>query len=241
MFHKLAEELQARGELVRTLPCRQPIYSKIKILEGRDCVDRKIIAFEPEISGYSLPWADLVVRWLLNEPGKAGEDLSHQWGPTDLLAHFSPELARPGSIPLSLDLIDRSIFNKEGALDLSKRNLDIFYAKKARAFCQDEIVFPKQAIDITDLDVTPRELAKIYKTARTFYYAELTSCTIEALLCGAQVKFIPSSYLPKDPVKDYLASLEAIEFMAEGSVEKFIEVCYQRLGLKRPERVIAYA
>lgn len=237
LLHSLAEKLIEKGEEVRMSPCNLRNGSSIKIIhDPSEIRGWKTVVVEPEIMSGEQPWADLVCRWLLNVPGKAGPDKSMTWGKNDSIFHLVPQFATKTSRPLTMPMIDHSIFHNENNPNDKNRKVDVFYARKAKAFGGYEIP-DGDFFDISDENLSQEALADLFRQTRTFMTPELTACSVEALLCGAQNKFIPSKYLPVPPVDDYLAWHKAMEDNSDGDVENFIHYCYEKLGLRRESLV----
>ena len=89
--------------------------------------------------------------------------------------------------------------------------------------------------DLSEGNLTQKELAKVFRKTRKLYFAEVTALRPEAALCGAQTEFVTSSYEPVIPkgLDDPLAWHEEQERTSDSSLEHFLDVCYDRVGLKR--------
>lgn len=225
LLHILAEKLSERGESVRMSDCKKRPGSTLKedfVMEGR-----KIIVIEPEVIGGINPWSDLTVRWLLNVPGKTGPDLRSSWGKDDAIFHLCSEFSVEGSRPLSFGMVDHSIFNSD---DSSSRTINCFYARKARFYSGEELECPEGFLDLSDATYSSKGLASIFRRTKKLVTMDLTCCSVEALLCGAEHEFVTSSYLPEPPVSDYLAWHEEMEKKSESRLTQFIEYCYDRVS-----------
>ena len=80
LLHTLTERLIEKGEMARMSPCKLKEGSAIQFVKApEDLEGRKVIVIEPEVRAGHPEWADLVVRWFLNFPGKCAKDVSSTW------------------------------------------------------------------------------------------------------------------------------------------------------------------
>lgn len=234
LIHTLAERLHEKGEVVMMGPCELKPGSPIRVIRNpADVEGYKIVIIEPEVVPDIANFADLVVRWFLNVPGKSGADVTHTWGPDDALFHLCPQFAFKDSKPLSFGMVDHSIFNNDNNPDDRNRTLNCFFARKARFFSGVHFPCPEGYTDLSDTHYTHEELAQIFRKTKKLVTMDLTCCSVEALLCGAHHEFIRSSYLPEPPVEDYLAWHSEMENKSEERLEQFLNYCYQRVGFER--------
>jgi hypothetical protein len=234
LLHMLADRLAEKDEMVRMTKCKLRPGSKFKCAEPGDIEGRKIIVIEPEVVGGEISWADAVVRWLLNNPGKAGIDQRWSWGKNDAIFHLCPQFAIEGSQPLSFGMIDHCVFNNDVP---QERTLNCFYGRKARMI-MGHVECPEGFIDLSDASYSQFELADIFRRTKKLITMDLTCCSVEALLCGAEHEFKTSSYLPEPPVLDYLSWHKEMEDNSDASLENFLDVCYKRVGLDRKVLVL---
>lgn len=235
-LHTLCEKLLDRNEDAWLSRCLLAENSSARIATSEDIEsfqDRDVVIILPEILGGRYPWAALTVRWLLNSPGKVGEDKSGEWQDSDLLCHFEPAFRMKDSIPLAVPHVDRKVFNNLDNPFDNKRVSGCFYAKKTRCAGFDAPC-PKGLVDITDMDLMPQDLAFIYRQSRFFYTTEPTACSIEAELCGARNVYLPSDYMKKPPeVTDFVSWYGDLERRSDRELDSFVDVCYDRLGSRR--------
>lgn len=233
LLHTLGERLIDKGEFVRMSRCKLKAGSHIEFINyDKDSTGRKVVLIEPEIAAGTQAWPDLTVRWYLNAPGKCGPDQSHTWGKEDLIAVLSPIFEVPGSVLLTFGMIDHSIFNNDNNKNDNSREMDCFYGKKAEFI--GGLKCPNGMVDISNINVSQKDLAKIFRKTRILTVAEITSCYPEAALCGAKTVFMPNDYEPMThPLyKDALAWHQHMEDNADSSLDNFIKVCCDRIGLR---------
>ena len=90
-------------------------------------------------------------------------------------------------------------------------------------------------LDVSNANLSQEKLAAIFRKTRAFYTAEVTACSVEAILCGAKHNFIVSDYISEPPIKDYLAWHKEFEDRSAASLDNFLNVCYERIKFDRDE------
>lgn len=146
------------------------------------------IVVYPEIYGGNIINASCVVRYVLNYPGLLAGDISfHE---DELCFGFSEELAaaanQPGNV-LSTPVCNIEIFSppeSEG-----RRKGSCFYAFKYSGPLSD---IPDDSKRITqDWPESWGKLADLFRSSELFYTYENTSLTMESILCGCPVVWLP--------------------------------------------------
>jgi len=120
----------------------------------------------------------------------------------------------------------------------ARRDIDCFYAKKAVYFGEKRDC-PSGAVDVSPSEGVVaaggwEKLADLFRRTRTFYTMEDTATSIEAALCGAKVRYVLNAYQPEPPpIDDFVSWYADLEARSDCEIDHFLDVCYDRLSLKR--------
>mgnify|MGYP001569185252 CR=1 FL=1 len=231
-LHRLAELLNVFGEHCFITGRPKP-GSKIPIMLQGVALERPVVGIYPEIVGGNPFDADVVVRWMLNVPGRANSDTTSTWGPKDIKVGWLPQYADQ---VLRVPVIDRSIFhNDENPFD-HRRKGAMVYCGKANAH---GVPVPDYGPNLANLVIPTELLGWLLRYIETLYVCEESTIADEARACGCEVKYVLSDYLPEEPGQ----SPEPTNAQTEAMVSSLIERCRQaasvdpmsRLGWKQAE------
>ena len=142
--------------------------------------DDDIVVYPEIVTGNPLN-AKRVVRYILNEPGKLGGD--KEYDKDEILVAYDGELGRfSNNIVLRMPCVEDFFTNTH-----CERVIDCFWVGKGK-FTPHPAV--KNAIEITYAwPVKRKELAELLNRTKTFYtYDDRTALTLEAALCGCEIK-----------------------------------------------------
>jgi len=185
-------------------------------------VPRPYVAFYPEIVGKDEMGGDLVARWLLNHPGKASKDSSGEWSSSDLLFHWDG-FEVPGAQRLCLPVIDRENFhNRDNPFD-GKREGVWFYSSKAS--CHGVPEPTEYGQNMAAADIAPELLGWVLRRIKKLYVYETTTIALEAGLCGCEVEYVLSDYLPSVPA----VQVEPSDEDADQMVLAMIKTCQEAM------------
>lgn len=153
----------------------------------------------PEIFSGNPFKAPLVVRWLGNYPGLLGGDTTYD--PSELCFSFSKALAAHTRNPdnvLTVPVIDTGNFRPT---PIVPRMGSCFYAGKFQDVHGGKVFgLPPGCVEITrdrPDQLTPPEIAELFRRSEFFYAFEDTALITEAALCGCPVIMMPNPHFKK--------------------------------------------
>lgn len=175
-------------------PLRTPrLTNRVKQLH--EAAGRTPIVVYPEVIPGNPLNGEIVVRWLLNQPGHLSGD--KYFDDRDILFTFDRAFLPPGmrAQVLTFPLADRSIFNNDDNPHDADRQLVCYYANKYLARGGQLTHHVKGAVSLCqDVKLSHRQLADILRQARLLYIYEPTALMTEAQLCGCPVTVIVTEY-----------------------------------------------
>lgn len=171
-----------------------PVLSQRLVQQHHKAGKTPIVVYPEIVSGNPLE-AACVVRYVLNYPGLLGGD--REFARDELLFAYSERLARGVSQECSvlfLPVIDRTIF---WGGDTGQREGACYYAAKYKSAGYATFGLPPNAIEIVRDGPNaqpPVEIARLFRTAETFYCFEDSALILEAALCGCPTVIMKSAF-----------------------------------------------
>lgn len=198
-LHWLCHRMRELGEsayLFKT-PIRNPTLntsciSDIRALRG------PVVAIYPEVVGGNPFCADIVVRWLLNWPGRANKDTSGTWSSSDIKVYWSDSYAEGPAQLLYLPIIDRIYFHNQNNPFDATRSMQFVYSGKAEAAGEP---VPTYGPNLCNYAIPTELLGWMLRYSKTLYVCENSIIAVEAEECGCKVEYVLSKYMPKEPKK----------------------------------------
>jgi hypothetical protein len=149
---------------------------------------REPIVVYPEVTAGNPRNANIVVRYLLNRPGRIVPGIVSTFEDDDYFLHYAQEHALPGmkSLDLFLPLVDRSVYHPPSAA--TPRHGFVIYAFRARinANTLPDWLAPAALVSM-DSPRSHGELAALYRQSRALVTFERGTAMLEALHCGCPV------------------------------------------------------
>ena len=215
---------------------RTPALTKEIILRHKEEKRRPIAVYPEAIYGNPLD-GDIVVRWIMNRVASAYDSFrpSHN----DLVYYWSKFYSKSDKNIrlLEIPLIDRSIFNTDGAIDESRTGF-CYYAHKY--FMHNEKArLPEYMVNngislCQDIKRTHNEIAEILKRSKVLYCYEESSITAEAALCGCPTVYIKTDYY--DVFDSEVMIIDNVTFFPEDKIDySFIPGVEESIVLKSIE------
>lgn len=153
------------------------------------------IGVYPEVAHGNMLNLAVVARWILNKPGHLGGETSY--GKEEILFYWDEWMidSRIVADKLNIPIIDRRIFNAQGAP--SERKGFCYYANKYFRFGGEisRILIQDGTSLCLNIPRSPQEIAGILRGSEAFYCYEPSSLVLEALACGCPVALIDTPYL----------------------------------------------
>ena len=227
MLHWLCHRLCELGEkaylwrtTVKHPALRTPSISDARTLRG------PVVAVYPEVVPGNPIGGDVIVRWMLNRPGRANKDTTPTWETDDIKLYWSEGYADTPVDLLYLPTLDRWYFHNISNPFDAKRSFKLVYSAKAAA--SGELV-PKHGPNLADYLIPPEMLGWMLRYSKRLYLCEESSMTSEAQTCGCEVEYVFSKYLPKPPP----AWHEPTEAQTVAMIRRLIDACHAKAPIRR--------
>lgn len=178
---------------------RTPVLVEAVLMRHQASGRVPIMVYPEIVSGDPLAAGGVVVRWLLNKPGRIGGDTSFQ--ESDLIFTYDQDYLPAGwhKEMLHIPTCDLSIFNNDDNVNDDARKYVCFYAHKYLYSGGKLTRHVKDAISLCkDQSLTRAEIATILRSSKVLYVYEQTALIAEALLCGCPVSVIDTDYWRND-------------------------------------------
>ena len=144
----------------------------------------------------------VVVRWLLNQPGRFRDNWRGSFGPNDLIFYHDKDFLVPGvtGTRLYMPECDIGTYNNLNNQYDGKRQGYVLYMSRFLKTGEPIPEFLKDATIISPENPrTHKQLAEIYRRSEFLFTFERTAAVLEANLCGCPCVLMESSLLTEIP------------------------------------------
>ena len=217
---ELGERAFLWGTTVKNAELRTPIISDTRTLRG------PVVAIYPEVARGNPIGGDVVVRWMLNRPGRANKDTTPTWAADDIKVYWSQGYADTPVDLLYLPIVDRTYFHNINNPFDARRSFECVYSAKAAASGEP---VPKLGPNIANYAIPPYLLGWILRYSKKLYICEESSMTLEAAMCGCETEYVLSKYLPKPPAPWH----EPTEAQTVVMIRRLIDACHAKVPMRR--------
>lgn len=159
------------------------------------------IAVYPEVVSGNPLGSNIVVRYLLNQPGFLSAVDVDAYADNEIFYSYTQDLLQPGQPDdqlLFMPPFDRRVFRLPDQADKRVPGKSCYYQGRGRQARIDPALLADDSIEITSTwPSTWEEMADVFQQCEYFYCTESSALAGEAALCGCIGVILPNEHAPK--------------------------------------------